>query len=101
MAATKASGKAAAKPAEETAPRNCRCGCGGMVAGRSTFKQGHDAKWASQLKAAVREGSMSRADALVKAGEVSPLMLSKVTRSLDLLAKELAKAQAKPDEAAK
>lgn len=42
---------------------------------------------------------MARVDALTEAGQVSPAFLRKVTRSLDIVAEQQAKADAPKDEA--
>lgn len=45
--------------------RVCGCGCGAIVAGKSVFRQGHDARMVSQLVAAVIGGGSSKAAAIV------------------------------------
>jgi hypothetical protein len=104
MVTRKTTGKAAqakpeAKAAGPSALHDCRCGCGTKV--KSTFAPGHDARYASQLRQKVAAGTLTRDAALRLASEVSPAFVSKVTKSLDNLAREqehqAPKAQPEPD----
>lgn len=84
----------------------CRCGCGQSVGGKSTFRQGHDARWVSRLVAEVLQDKLPRDEAMKRATEVSEALGSKldkaVTRGLDAkAAREKAKADKDKAEEAK
>jgi hypothetical protein len=90
MTATKTAQTTSKAPAKPAQPARCRCGCGEQVV--KQYHPGHDARHASQLRQAVAEGKLTREAALRVASDTSPAFVSKVTRSLDALAKEQAKA---------
>jgi len=108
-------GKSPAKAAKPTAGKQakptagkCRCGCGQAVGGKSTFKQGHDARWISSLVAKVLQDKMTLDAARQATGEVSEALRTKLSKAVDNArdkarkaerAKE-AKAAAKAQEAA-
>ncbi len=85
MAATKAQ----AKPADQSAANKCKCGCGETVV--KQFKPGHDARFASQLRAAVKAGTMTPDAALKAASDISPAFVSKMQKSLASVAREQGK----------
>ncbi len=62
MTSTK-SDKVQSKPVEL---RKCSCGCGEIVAGKSKFRQGHDARMVSQLVAAVVGAGITAANGTFK-----------------------------------
>lgn len=75
----------------------CKCGCGATV--RSQFLPGHDARYASQIRKQVETGKLSRDEALRLASDVSPAFVTKVTKSLDSLAREQERAVARAQQA--
>lgn len=88
------------KPATPAAPKDkplCRCGCGERTGGGS-YRPGHDARHVSQLKQAVVDKTMTRAQALAAArkAEFSPLLLGKLEHSIDLATAVKAPAEPKP-----
>jgi hypothetical protein len=85
-----------AKPAAEPKPvRHCRCGCGAQVA--RTFAIGHDQRFLSAMRAAVKAGTMEADDALAQAREISPAFEGKVAKSMAQVAAEIVKAQEAAD----
>lgn len=73
--------RAAAK-AERVARRSrpCTCGCLGTTKG-GAFLPGHDARYVSTLVAAVREGGLDRAEAMLRLGDF-PALLAKFEKRL-------------------
>lgn len=83
-AAKRAPAKPASKPqpkAAAPAPKLCGCGCKQTVTKR--YRPGHDARHCSQLRAAYEAGKIGRDAALAQVAH-SPLLVSKLTRSLAL-----------------
>jgi hypothetical protein len=62
----------------------CRCGCGQVVGKGSTFKQGHDARWISNLVAKVVSGDLTEAHAAKETGEVSSNLKVKLEKAVTL-----------------
>ncbi|MFZ0166058.1 MAG: hypothetical protein WAL12_20955 [Trebonia sp.] len=63
------------------------------------FAMGHDAKYASQIRTAVKDGKMTPAHAMEMAKAVSPAFERKVGKSMAAVAAEQAQADAKPADA--
>lgn len=61
----------------------CRCTCGNKVGRGSTFKQGHDARWISDMVQLVANKKLSRKDAARQVGEVSDKLAAKLAALLD------------------
>lgn len=76
-----------------TANNTCKCGCKTKVVRQ--FSQGHDARHASNLRRAVAAGKMTSEAALKAASDISPAFVGKLQKSLDNLAREQVKDEAK------
>jgi len=78
-------------------PHACRCGCSRTCLG--TFAQGHDARWVSQVRAAILAGTRNEDEALAEVLAVSTKLHDKLRHSLDLHAAAVAKAETAKAEA--
>jgi len=64
----------------------CVCGCGATVV--RSFKPGHDQRFLSQIRRAVACGELPAEQAMAQARTVSEKFATKVSRSLEAVARE-------------
>jgi len=99
-------------PNEVPAPRSskskalpggkCRCGCGRDVGKASTFAQGHDARFVSQLLVQIGDGKLTVDAARKEVATISEPLLNKLNKAIENADKAVeAKEQAARDKAAK
>lgn len=75
--------------ATETAPNDCRCGCGTKV--RRMFAQGHDQVFLARLRSEVSAGRMTADEAMAQASTISGPFVQKVAKSMAIVAGQKAR----------
>jgi len=76
---------------------SCRCGCNRAV--RRTFAQGHDQVFLASLRHRVSVGEMTADEAMAEAATVSRAFVTKVTKSLAIVAAQKARDTARREAA--
>jgi len=84
-------------PTTGTTTNSCRCGCGQTV--RRTFAQGHDQVFLASLRHKVSVGEMTADQAMAEAATVSLAFVTKVNKSLAIVAAQRARETARKEAA--